>query len=338
MRILSLGAGVQSTALLLLAAEGLIDPIDAAIFADTQWEPKDIYDHLERLEREVAAPAGIPIIKVSAGNLREESASEDYFGTILPLWSKSPVGKEGLMRRTCTQKYKLVPIYRYVRKMLGATEKEVVCQKCDGKGERIVPWLEKSGNMKVGVCSVCRGSGKIVKVGPAPRNVEPVEMLIGFSTDEIERVAMIPVAYAEAKYPLLDLNMSRTDCMTYLASRGWGETRKSACIGCPYHDNVEWRDLRKNDAEWEDACKFDEQIRDKPGAGHLESDMFLHRDRVPLRIANIDALTTREKSGEQLDLFPFDPESLSCSPFGCRSGANSDIREERAILMEDETV
>lgn len=45
LRILSLGAGVQSTALLVMAAEGLID-VDAAVFADTQWEPRKVYDHL----------------------------------------------------------------------------------------------------------------------------------------------------------------------------------------------------------------------------------------------------------------------------------------------------
>jgi hypothetical protein len=47
MRILSLGAGVQSTTMALMAAVGEIaDKPDAAIFADTGWEPKAVYDHL----------------------------------------------------------------------------------------------------------------------------------------------------------------------------------------------------------------------------------------------------------------------------------------------------
>jgi 3'-phosphoadenosine 5'-phosphosulfate sulfotransferase (PAPS reductase)/FAD synthetase len=73
LRVLSLGAGVQSTSLLLLAAEGGLPALDAAIFADTGWEPRAVYEHLDRLEREVARPAGIPILRVSSGNIRDDA-------------------------------------------------------------------------------------------------------------------------------------------------------------------------------------------------------------------------------------------------------------------------
>lgn len=47
LRILSLGAGVQSTTLALMAAHGEIGAMpDCAIFADTGWEPKAVYEHL----------------------------------------------------------------------------------------------------------------------------------------------------------------------------------------------------------------------------------------------------------------------------------------------------
>ena len=36
--MLSLGAGVQSSTLLLMAREGELE-LDAAVFADTRWEP-----------------------------------------------------------------------------------------------------------------------------------------------------------------------------------------------------------------------------------------------------------------------------------------------------------
>lgn len=50
LRALSLGAGVQSTTIALLAAHGEIGPMpDCAIFADTGWEPRAVYDHLEWL-------------------------------------------------------------------------------------------------------------------------------------------------------------------------------------------------------------------------------------------------------------------------------------------------
>jgi hypothetical protein len=42
--VLSLGAGVQSTTLALMAAHGEVGPMpDCAIFADTCWEPKAVY-------------------------------------------------------------------------------------------------------------------------------------------------------------------------------------------------------------------------------------------------------------------------------------------------------
>ena len=48
--VISLGAGVQSTTLYLMASQGLITPTPvAAIFADTGWEPPAVYAHLSRL-------------------------------------------------------------------------------------------------------------------------------------------------------------------------------------------------------------------------------------------------------------------------------------------------
>ena len=55
-RYLSLGAGVQSSTALLLAARGDIAPFDAAIFADTGWEPAAVYAHLDRLEEAGVVP------------------------------------------------------------------------------------------------------------------------------------------------------------------------------------------------------------------------------------------------------------------------------------------
>ncbi len=50
LRALSPCAGVQSTTMALMAAHGEIAPMpDCAIFADTGWEPKAVYEHLESL-------------------------------------------------------------------------------------------------------------------------------------------------------------------------------------------------------------------------------------------------------------------------------------------------
>jgi hypothetical protein len=68
-RCLSLGAGVQSSTVLLLACEGVIPRFDLAWFADTGWEPRAVYENLARL-RTHAAKHGIPVRTVSAGNIR----------------------------------------------------------------------------------------------------------------------------------------------------------------------------------------------------------------------------------------------------------------------------
>ena len=55
--ILSLGAGVQSSTLALMAAKGEIKPMpDCAIFADTGAEPQGVYDYLDWLEKQLPFP------------------------------------------------------------------------------------------------------------------------------------------------------------------------------------------------------------------------------------------------------------------------------------------
>jgi hypothetical protein len=67
MHIISLGAGVQSTTMALMAAHGEITPLPhCAIFADTGAEPLGVYRDLDWLERQLP----FPVHRVSGGNLR----------------------------------------------------------------------------------------------------------------------------------------------------------------------------------------------------------------------------------------------------------------------------
>jgi len=115
MRILSLGAGVQSSTLLLMACAGE-ERIDAAIFADTGWEPWWVYQHLDNLER-VAAEAGIVVHRVSAGDLRADALANKT-QSWMPLFSVSRSGVEKL-KRQCTRNYKIRPIRRKARELSG---------------------------------------------------------------------------------------------------------------------------------------------------------------------------------------------------------------------------
>lgn len=304
LRILSLGAGVQSSALLMLAARGDLPKLDAAIFSDTGWEPSSVYEHLDRLEREVAKPAGIPIYRVSSGNIRNDALDPEKRFASMPLFVKNPDGSQGITRRQCTSEYKLKPIKRKVRELLGYPH-------------------------------------------PArlPRGLF-VEQWVGISTDERDRaldqdgnLKVGDVKFSRNRYPLLDLDMDRDQCRALLTAHGFGQTPKSACIGCPFHTNAHWRMIRNNPADWADAVDFDNAIRSGGARAtaigkELRGEAFLHRSMLPLSEAPIDRDSFKVWAGRQgdvlqmLNLSEFE-EKLSagerdgltgCSPFSCHSG------------------
>ncbi len=262
MRILSLGAGVQSSTLLLMATHGEID-IDRAIFADTGWEPKGVYAWLEILKRE-AEYYDIPLDVVSDGDLRADamgskrSASiplhvmnqgsgrmvtrtvpvdevwdeqEQDWKTVYEERTELDAPKAGMLRRQCTKEYKVRPVQRLIRS-LGISR------------------------------------------------FNPVTLLIGISWDESQRMKDSYVQYVRHEYPLIEKRMTRTDCETWLHEHGYPTPPKSACIGCPYMDDARWIDMRVNRPdEWEDAVEFDAAIRHNT---RIDGQAFLHRQLVPL--------------------------------------------------------
>lgn len=300
LRTLSLGAGVQSTCLLLLAAEGSLPRLDAAIFADTGWEPRAVYEHLDRIEQEIAAPAGIPILRVASGNIRADALDPAHRFASMPLHILNPDGGAGMTRRQCTGEYKIKPIKKKVRELLG------------------YPYPQR------------------IPKGTA------AEQWIGISTDEFHRAKDADVAYMRNRFPLIELCMTRADCLRLLRARGFGSTPKSACLGCPYHGNAQWRALRDGSpAEWADVVEFDKAIRTGNARANADGKLllgqaYLHRSRVPLHQAPIDRATARERVSAQGALF--DPagddgwefgERDGCSPWSCRSG--TPVRDDFTI-------
>ena len=310
-RVQSCGAGVQSTALALLMRDGRLPTVDHAIFADTGWEPVNVYRQVDRLA-ELFAEIGVTFHHVSQGNLREDSINPGHRFASIPYHVRNPDGSRGIGRRQCTSEYKLAPINRKVRELLGAK----------APAFRSVP------------------RGRVA------------EQWIGFSTDEIGRVGPKGhgVLYQRPRYPLLELGMSRRDCVRYLERSGWGDTPKSACIGCPYHGHRQWRALRDtcecghhrdehpregcsgfHAPEWDDAVEFDRAIRKGGARGlPLNGEAFLSRTLHPLDVAPIDhwtrgdiAAATAEAQGDLFDLVE-DGDADGCSPYGCRSGTSTD--------------
>lgn len=116
-RVLSLGAGVQSSAMLLMALEGRFGDVpDLAIFADTGWESNATRDWLERL-RHMVRP--FPIVTVAEGDIRADILSEGRSAS-MPFF----LGGGGTVQRQCTSEYKVKPFRQYLRSQ-GITEAEV---------------------------------------------------------------------------------------------------------------------------------------------------------------------------------------------------------------------
>lgn len=250
-RVLSLGAGVQSSTLALMAARGEVGPMpDAAIFADTQWEPAAVYRWLDWLEKQLP----FPVYRVTAGNLRADllaktNTTGQRFAAV-PFFTLAPDGKRGMGQRQCTKEYKLQPIRREARRLMLAAGKTTI------------------------------------------------EQWIGISCDEVVRMKLSGRKYITNRWPLVEAGMARWDCLRWMEERQYPKPVKSACLGCPYHSNSQWRDLRDNDPEgWADTVEVDRAIR-VPGRG-IRAQQFMHASCVPLD--QVDLSTAAERG--QPDLF-----------------------------------
>ena len=122
-RVISLGAGVQSSVMALMAAKGEIEDMpDAAIFADTQAEPEEVYTHLDWLEKQLP----FPVYRVTAGSLHEAVVTgvqaDGHAFNPVPFYIKDG----GIGRRQCTSIYKIEPVRKKIRELLGVSKGERV--------------------------------------------------------------------------------------------------------------------------------------------------------------------------------------------------------------------
>jgi len=266
LRVLSLGAGVQSTTLALMAAHGEVGPMpDCAIFADTGWEPAAVMEHLAWLRSHNVLP--FPVHVVSAGNIRDDlrRAGQGERWASIPAFTRIVRGRRvqiGMIRRQCTTEYKVTPIRRKVRELAGLTRRR----------------------------------------SPA-RPV--VEQWIGISLDEVIRMKPARETWQVNRWPLVEERMTRTDCLRWLERHEYPIPPKSACVGCPFHSDVRWREIRDHDPKaWAEAVAVDHDIR--TGLRGVHGEVFLHRSAIPLD--DVD-LSTAEERG-QLDLWGNECEGL----------------------------
>ena len=404
--MLSLGAGVQSTTLLLMALHGeFLERPDCAIFADTGWEPRAVYEHLAWLERE-AGTGGIPVHRVTAGNLKQDLLAavrgERKRVANPPFHIRNRAAaveyatpdRGGMLWRKCTRDYKIAPIRRKLRAMaeaaVGSRRLPAGCVEqwfgiSSDEWRRVrtsdvayvvhhyplvdrrltrtdcLAWLEgkaaaggipvhrvTAGNLKQDVLAAVRGERtrvanppfyvrnrdptggyptpdrggmlwrkctKDYKIDPIRRKLRAmaeaavgsrrlpagcVEQWFGISHDEWRRMRTSDVAYVVNRYPLVDRRLTRADCVAWLRARGYRVPPKSACLGCPYHSQTTWREMKRHRPdEWADTVAFDRAIR--RGLPGVTGEAFVHRSLIPLDV--VDLRTDAERGQPRLPGF-----------------------------------
>ena len=117
-RILSLGAGVQSSTLAMMIKHGEVEPVDAAIFADTGAEPRGVYEWLDWLESQLPFPVHRVMHKDGLlENIKESIKGGRFAGA--PFYTESARLSGGTLRRQCTREFKIHPITQKLRELCG---------------------------------------------------------------------------------------------------------------------------------------------------------------------------------------------------------------------------
>jgi len=228
----SFGGGVQSTAALVLAAQGKLPATDESfrwdvfLFANVgeRAESPATIKYVEEYAKPFAAEHGIDLREVRK---RLKDGTEDDLLTRIERGQRSipiPVrlssGAPG--RRSCTADFKIKPIERALKSM-GATADN------------------------------------------------PAIVGIGISMDEIQRVKGWGEADPRSpnqirEYPLIRLNLRRRDCIKIVTDSGLPQHPRSACWFCPFHSLDEWRRLKREEPDlFEKACEIEEMLGTRRG-------------------------------------------------------------------------
>ena len=255
-KVLALGMGMQSTALYLMSSMGLVDRCDIAVFSDPMSEHYKTYELLEWLLGWQKDNNGIHI----------EVVKKDLYKDVVTPMSRS---KNGFNR------YASIPTH---------------IKNSDGsKGISI-----RSCTMDYKIEPVTQSARKFMGLKRRQR-LKPFELWLGITTEEMQRMKLNQNKKIFNRYPLIELGMSRADCMTFMEENGFPIPVKSACVFCPYHSDKFWLELKKeNGNAWKTSVALDYKIREREDIS-LKGIPYLHRSAVPLDKAYLNE--------DQIDMF-----------------------------------
>ena len=123
---------------------------------------------------------------------------------------------------------------------------------------------------------------RVVKRLKARYNAHRVNQYIGISTDEAHRIKSSDVWYVKNQFPLIDLDMSRDDCIAWLSNHNYPVPKKSSCWMCPYKSYDGWKELKSVEPHtFKKACELDEMLRPMK-IPRIEKDFYIWSSLKPL--------------------------------------------------------
>lgn len=277
--VLSLGGGVQSSALLLMACAGQLGPLDAAVFADTGGEMPETYEYLDYL-RGHAERAGVRLLTVSAGDLRVALVARYGRGgqPTLPVRLRHPDGSVGRLNHyRCSYDFKRRPVARAVKQLCGPPGA--------WKRARVEQWIGYSTDeiSRVKPAEQCRCGHNRVRRAVGARPFAVIHTAEGCTRCSCRTFDPWQVN----RWPLIDLGLSRVDCLDWLRSHGHPDPPRSACFFCPNRPPRHWAGLRREHPKlYREAVTLDEFVRH--GINALRAEAFLHPTARPLAGVHAD--------------------------------------------------
>ncbi len=258
MKVISLGLGVQSTALYYMSSMGILPRCDYAIFSDLGKEKEETYKYLEFLLRWEQENNGIPIIVCDSKNLyldllNSVNSTNQRFSSI-PAFTKNSDGSIGMLRRQCTYEYKIAVVDSKIREIQGKKPRQRLLKTEVWKGISLDE-IDRISNAKE-AWKVC------------------VHPFVGFNSDykNIWKTEL-----------LLPERMDRNTIEKWFVSMALPIPPKSSCIFCPYQSDKSYKDMKENHPfDFEAAIAIDEAIRNSSKKG-INNPIYLHRSCVPLK-------------------------------------------------------
>ncbi len=166
--------------------------------------------------------------------------------------------------------------------------------------------LGRSCTAEYKITPILQNLRKLCGIKRGEKNLQ-ITQWIGISYDEIQRMKPSRDKWTQHRWPLIEREMRRHDCIAWLKQNGFPEPPRSACSYCPFHNNTEWRKLKYNEPEaFAEAVRVEKELQRTKKAAADRSVPWLHRSCIPLE--EVD-LSTEEDAG-QLDMFGNECEGL----------------------------